>query len=92
MSRKEYVLVLGSGKSILDFTPIEQELLGECDVRLAINKFSAFYEKAGIMPTHVYFEDIHDLSSILMLKYIFKLFRKEKITFIVSEAYKKKTF
>jgi hypothetical protein len=92
MSRKEYVLVLGSGKSILDFTPIEQELLGECDVRLAINKFSAFYEKAGIMPTHVYFEDIHDLSSILMLKYIFKLFRKEKITFIVSEAYKKKLF
>lgn len=94
MPRKDYVLVLGSGISILNFTPIEQELLGDCAIKLAINKFSAFYEKAGIMPTHVYFEDVHDLSSILMLKYIFKLFRKKegKIIFIVSEVYKNQLF
>ena len=95
MPKNEYILVLGSGKSILNFTTKDHELLDECIVKIAINKFSAFYEKAGIMPTHVYFEDIHDVSSVLMLKHIFKLFRKNKnknITFIVSEIYKKQLF
>ena len=90
MCSKDYILVLGSGKSVLNLTTNELDILGECSVKLAINKFSAFYEISGIIPTHVYFEDTHDVSSILMLKYIFKRFRKEKknITFIVSEVYK----
>ncbi|WP_303317368.1 hypothetical protein Q4Q34_01175 [Flavivirga abyssicola] len=90
MPKKEYILVLGSGKSILDFSLEDKQILDECFIKLAINKFSAFYEKAGIKPTHIYFEDVHDESSILMLKHIFKLFRrkKNKTTFIISELYK----
>lgn len=92
---KDCVLVLGSGKSILDLSINEQELLNTCEVKIGINKYTAFYELAGIEPSHVYFEDVHDLSSILMLKHIFKLLRKKnkkEITFIVSELYKNQLY
>ncbi|MFV9550612.1 hypothetical protein [Algibacter sp. PT7-4] len=94
MSTTDFVLVLGSGKSILNLTQDEKQKLESCSVKLAVNKFSAFYDKSGITPTHIYFEDRHDISSVLMLKYIFKRFRKEKKnpTFIVSEFYKNLLF
>ncbi|AOZ98519.1 hypothetical protein [Flavobacterium commune] len=88
---KDCVLVLGSGKSILNLTKTERELLNTCEVKIGINKFAAFYELAGIEPSHVYFHDDYDESSIRMLNYIFKLFRKNKLkkmTFILSENYK----
>lgn len=88
---KDCVLVLGSGKSILDLSPEERKLLNSCDVKIAINKFAGFYEKAEIEPTDIYFVDNYDASSKMMLNYIFKLFCKKNLkskTFIVSIDHK----
>lgn len=88
---EDCVLVLGSGTSILNLTQTERELLNTIKVKIGINKYAAFYELSAIIPTHIYFVDDYDSSSIRMLNYIFKLFRKNKIkkrTFIISENYK----
>lgn len=85
---KDCVLVLGSGKSILDLTDKERELLNTCEVKIGINKYAAFYELAGIEPTHVYFHDDHYESSVLFFQYLVKKIKKNRlknITFIVSE-------
>lgn len=88
---KDCVLILGSGKSILELTKTERELLNSCEVKIGMNKYAAFYELSGIVPSHIYFVDDYDSSSRMMLSYIFKLLRKnncEKRTFIVSNNYK----
>lgn len=92
---KDYVLVLGSGKSILNLTKAERELLNTCEVKIGINKYAAFYELAGIEPTHIYFFDDHDKSAINFLKLIFEKFvsqRKKDKTFIVSKKYENYLF
>lgn len=88
---EDCVLVLGSGRSILKLTQTERDLLNTCKVKIGINKYAAFYELSEIIPTHIYFVDDYDASSVRMLNYIFKLFRKNKIkkrTFIISKNYK----
>lgn len=88
---KDCVLVLGSGKSVLNLSPTERELLNTCKVKIGINKYAAFYEISQIMPSHIYFVDDYDASAITMLNYIFKLYRTNKIKnriFIVSSNYK----
>lgn len=53
----EKVILLGSGGSILNLTEEEKNYINQCKYVIAINKFMAFYKKAGIIPTHVYFHD-----------------------------------
>lgn len=90
---KDCVLVLGSGKSILNLTKSERELLNTCEVKIGINKYAAFYELAGIEPSHVYFHDDHYESSVLFFQYLIKKIKKNRlknITLIVSESTAKK--
>ena len=83
------VIVLGSGMSILDLTKEEKEHINRCKYVIAFNKFMAFYKKAGVLPTHIYFHDNHD-ASINFFKYILEVCKKDKlknITFFVNNEY-----
>ena len=83
------VIVLGSGMSILDLTKEEKKHIARCKYVIAFNKFMAFYKKAGVLPTHVYFYDKHD-NSFDFFKYILKVCRKDSLcnlTFITNELY-----
>lgn len=73
------VIVLGSGLSILDLTKEEKEHINRCKYVIAFNKFMAFYQKAGILPTHVYFHDWHG-NSLNFYKYILKICRRDRLT------------
>lgn len=87
---KDYVVILGSGESINQLTKEQRKFINSCSVKIAINKFAAFYEKAEIVPTHIYFTDHHIGAPRNMLLYIIDKFKKEKIrniTFIVSIFY-----
>jgi hypothetical protein len=51
-------IILGSGESILKLSKEEIDHINSCNTVIAINKFTAFYDIVGIVPTHVYFHDI----------------------------------
>ena len=81
------VVVLGAGMSINDLTPAEKAYINRCRVVIAVNKFMAFYKKSWLMPTHVYFEDIHS-NNLRFLQYVFDVCRKDGlkgIEFILNE-------
>ncbi|MBE9166961.1 hypothetical protein IQ238_05225 [Pleurocapsales cyanobacterium LEGE 06147] len=85
---KNDIIILGSGMSILDLSEAEIQYINECPVRIAVNKFMAFYKKVNIMPTHVYYVDAYQTSVRLFLQYIFDVCRKDKIenlTFILGK-------
>ena len=82
------IIILGSGMSILDLSEAEIQYINQCPVRIAINKFMAFYKKVNIIPTHVYYVDRYQNSVILFLQYIFNICRKDKLknlTFILGK-------
>lgn len=86
----DYVVVLGSGVSINNLSLEIRDLINQCPTKIGINKYAAFYEKAKIIPTHVYFLDDFNISAILILKYIIDFLKKKSlkdITFIVSKNY-----
>lgn len=86
--KKNEVIILGSGMSILDLSETEIDYINQCPVVIAVNKFMAFYKKANIVPTHVYYVDAYQASVILFLKYIFDVCRKDKLenlTFILGK-------
>jgi hypothetical protein len=64
-------VVLGSGQSILDLSDQERERLNRAECRLALNKYAAFSELAGITPTHVFFLDDYDMTCRRFLQHIF---------------------
>ena len=71
------VIILGSGESILSLTEEEIKYINSCEIVIAVNKFTAFYKKAKITPTHVYF---HDLFGVNILLYIINILKKDKIS------------
>lgn len=82
------VIILGSGMSILDLSEAEIQYINQCPVRIAVNKFMAFYKKAKILPTHVYYVDGYQESVNLFLQYVFDVCREEKLedlTFILGK-------
>lgn len=88
------IIILGSGMSILDLSEAEIKYINECPVRIAINKFAAFYKKVNIIPTHIYYVDDYEDSVVLFLQYIFNICRQnnlKNLTFILSNklSYKK---
>lgn len=94
LSKKEiindYVVVLGSGISVNSLKPEIKSLINSCPIKIGINKYAAFYEKAQIVPTHVYFLDDFSNSSISILKYIINFIKSKsfkEIQFIVSKNY-----
>jgi len=85
---KDYIAVLGSGVSINDLSDKERKIIDLCEVKIAINKYAAFYKKAAIKPTHVYYTDDYYISSRNFFEYMISYLNKEKIsnlTFIVSK-------
>ena len=92
--RKE-VFILGSGASINDLTEEEKAHINQAPVRIALNKFTAFYKKAGILPSHVFFIDIHSPSSTNMLQYIFDLCHEDGLgdmVFIANKEVQNRVF
>ncbi|MGK7951182.1 MAG: hypothetical protein AB4368_20950 [Xenococcaceae cyanobacterium] len=77
--KKNDIIILGSGMSILDLSEAELQYINECPVRIAINKFMAFYKKANIMPTDIYFVDNYEASVNSFLQYIFDVCRQDKL-------------
>lgn len=87
----EFVVILGSGISINSLTHDERTILNSYHTKIAINKYAAFYENSGIVPTHVYFEDDYDESAIKMLSFIVNKIRKngvKDVTYVISENYR----
>ena len=72
------VILLGSGKSILYLTEEEKNYINRCKYVIAINKFMAFYKKAGILPTHIYFHDRHG-NSFNFYRYILEICKKDSL-------------
>ncbi|WP_299060167.1 hypothetical protein [uncultured Polaribacter sp.] len=86
----DYVVVLGSGLSVNDLNPKERVLINSCPTKIGINKYAAFYKKAEISPTHVYFLDDFSHSSVLILKHIINFLKKQsfkEVNFILSKGY-----
>ncbi len=84
---EDYIVVLGSGKSINDLSISQRQKINACSVKIALNKYGAFYNKSKIVPTHIFFHDDYDTASKFFLRYIIKYLRKSKIKpliFIVS--------
>lgn len=79
-SKNKYVVVLGSGESINSLSQNEILFLNSCEIKIALNKYTAFYKKAKIIPSHIYFVDSHSLSSILFLKLVLKTLKINKLT------------
>ncbi|MGQ1947083.1 hypothetical protein ACT3CD_08305 [Geofilum sp. OHC36d9] len=80
------VIVLGSGESINQLSHEEISYIKNCEIIIAVNKYAAFYELKGIIPTHIYFVDSFE-NSLNILGYIIKKFRKNNInniTYILS--------
>ena len=72
MIERKFCVILGSGESINQLTSRELELINSQPVRIGLNKFSAYFQKAQISPTHVYFTDIFSAASRNYLNLIFK--------------------
>ncbi len=54
------IYLLGSGYSINQLSPVERSVINAAQVRLALNKFTAFHEQSGIRPNYTYFIDYHN--------------------------------
>ena len=76
---KEDVIVLGSGKSILSLSQREVEYINECEVKISLNKFMAFYAKSRILPSHVFYVDCYESSVRQFLDFIVNKCIKDKI-------------
>ena len=86
--KNKKVIILGSGESILNLSKDEIKYINNCEYVIAVNKFAAFYKKAQIIPTHIYF---HDLFGINILLYIIKIIKRDKFKSITifTNAYVK---
>jgi len=73
------VVLLGSGLSILQLSKEEKDYINKCKYVIAINKFMAFYQKAGILPNYIYFHDKHE-NSFNFYRYIIEICKKDKLT------------
>lgn len=92
---KKEVFVLGSGASINRLTKEEKTYINQAEVRIAMNKFTAFYKKAGIIPSHVFFVDAHSPSATKMLQQIFDLCHEDGLVdmhFIANVKVKNQVF
>lgn len=84
---RPHVVILGSGKSILTLSDKDREFIEQCDARIAINKFGAFSDIAGIEPTHIFFLESYEQSCWNILQHIFAQTikaRRAGVTFVVS--------
>ena len=91
-NEKKELFLLGSGESINRLTAEERAYIDACPVKIAQNKFTAFYKKAGIVPTHVFFIDYFSYTSIDVFQYILDLCVEDGLLdmkFVVNEGMRK---
>ena len=82
------VFLLGSGRSVLDLDPEEVAYINRSRCVLALNKFVLYHDVIGIVPTHIWFTEIHHPGPAI-LRYIVRYCRRqglEGLTFIVIRA------
>lgn len=87
INKENTVVIMGCGKSINSLSKAERNYLNNFDVKIGINKYAAFYKKAQIEPSHIFFQDYYDKTSKNFVRYIINYCRQEKIknlTFILS--------
>lgn len=72
MLERKFCVILGSGESINQLTPEQLDFINSQPVRIGLNKYSAYFHKAQITPTHVYFTDIFSEASRNYLQLIFR--------------------
>jgi hypothetical protein len=88
------VIVLGSGYSLGHLSRDEIEYINKAEIIFGLNKYIAFYKKLNILPSHVYFVDVHE-NSLRFMRYIFSFCAKEKIQnvhFILDQSIAHCTF
>ena len=88
----DYIVLLGSGKSILDLTLEEKQFITNQKNRIGINKYTYFWNDIGISPNKVFFIDDHDKTAKFYLHEIFKKVRRNELNideFILSVKSKK---
>jgi hypothetical protein len=81
------IIVIGSGYSLKNLSQEEIDYINGCDLVFALNKYVVFYEKLNILPSHVYFVDMH-ANSLKFLNYIFEFCANkglEGIIFILNK-------
>ena len=86
---RKHVVILGSGKSILALSAGERAFINQCDARIAINKFGAFGDTSGLVPSHIFFLDSYDESCRNVLQHTFARAIQQArrgMTFVVSDA------
>jgi len=89
-NERKHVVILGSGKSILRLKAEERAFINQCDARIALNKFGAFADISGIVPTHIFFLDSYDESCRNVLQHIFaRAIQQDRsgVTFVVSNEF-----
>jgi hypothetical protein len=82
------IVILGCGESINSLSSAEKGFLNRCEALLGLNKFTAFSDLAGIVPTHVFFVDSFSLATDVYLQATFDLCRQtgmKGVTFILNE-------
>ena len=72
MLERKFCVILGSGESINQLTPEQLDFINSQPVRIGLNKYSAYFHKAKITPTHIYFTDIFSEASRNYLQLIFR--------------------
>lgn len=93
MRRKnKKVIILGSGESILDLTEKEIDYINDCEYVIAVNKFAAFYKKARIIPTHIYFHDLYGIHILFYILEILKGDNFDSITIFTNSYVKNLTY
>lgn len=73
------VVVIGSGKSINSLSDAELEFINSFEIKIGINKYTAFFKSGRIVPSHIYFVDTFDESAFNFLNLIFKVTRREML-------------
>lgn len=84
---------MGTGRSISDLSAGDVAAVNRGRNVLAINKYMAFYRMGGIVPTHVYFVDSYDESSVRFLNHTLNVCREDGLrglTFILNRRFQKR--
>jgi hypothetical protein len=83
--RPDEVFLLGCSRSMLELTAEEVGYINRARCVLALNKFVLYHDVVGIVPTHVWFTEVHHPGPEI-LRHILRYCRRvglDRITFVV---------
>jgi hypothetical protein len=88
--RNADVILLGSGRSVLDLGPGQLAHLRGARCVLALNKYLAVHDLLGVVPTHVLFLDLHPPAPEVLVA-LFRVCARDglrDVTFVLNERYR----